>query len=168
MNIFFLDIDPEICAKYHVDKHVVKMIIELAQLLCTAHHIIGSDNEDFKIPYKKTHVNHPSAIWVRQGLYNYVWTVNLGLELCKEYTYRYEKVHKTEQYLQMLYENYPKFTPDLIIATKPLLAITNKECKIGNAIKSYREYYIREKSHLHSWKKRDVPEWILNDSRYLK
>ena len=93
MNIFFLDIDPEICAKYHVDKHVVKMIIELAQLLCTAHHIIGSDNEDFKIPYKKTHVNHPSAIWVRQGLYNYVWTVNLGLELCKEYTKRFTRLN---------------------------------------------------------------------------
>jgi hypothetical protein len=80
--------------------------------------------------------------------------------LCKEYTFRYEKVHKTQQYLEMLLVNYPKYPKELIIATKPLLAITNKACKIGNAIESYREYYIKEKKHLHSWKKREIPYWI--------
>jgi len=163
MNIFFLDIDPVICAKYHCDKHVVKMILELAQILCTAHHVLGSINEDFIIPYKKTHENHPSCKWVREGLYNYIWTVLLGLELCKEYTFRYGKIHKTQEHLQNLRLNYPDYPKELYISTKPLLAITNKKLHKDNAIKSYRLYYIKEKIHIHSWKNRSVPKWLNED-----
>ena len=36
MNIFYLHNDPKVCAELHVDKHVVKMIVEYAQLLSTA------------------------------------------------------------------------------------------------------------------------------------
>ena len=48
MNIFFLHRDPEQAAKEHVDKHVVKMIVEYAQLLSTAHRMIdGSEYTDY-------------------------------------------------------------------------------------------------------------------------
>ena len=68
MNIFILDYDVKKCAEYHVDKHVVKMILETAQLLCGAHWTTGGE-----APYKLSHKNHPSAIWTRQDLNNYMW-----------------------------------------------------------------------------------------------
>ena len=47
MNIFYLDTNPALCAEYHCDKHVVKMIIEYAQMLSTAHRVI--DGEEVKV-----------------------------------------------------------------------------------------------------------------------
>ena len=55
MNIFYLSHDPEEAAQYQYNKHVVKMILESAQLLCTAHRELGNDD----VPYKSTHKNHP-------------------------------------------------------------------------------------------------------------
>ena len=114
MNIFYLHTDPKRCAEMHNDKHCVKMILEYAQLLSTAHrvldgiHTVGhstsgrkkstyvlSDSRD-SILYSATHISHPSAIWVRQSAKNYVWLQNLLVELCLEYTYRYGKVHKVQ------------------------------------------------------------------------
>lgn len=86
MNIFYLDSNPTLCAKYHNDKHVVKMILETAQLLCGVHWVTGKE-----APYKLSHKNHPCSIWVRSSLENYLWLCELGLELCDEYTYRYGK-----------------------------------------------------------------------------
>ena len=40
MNIFFLDTDPKRCAKMHNNRHCVKMILEYAQLLSTAHRVL--------------------------------------------------------------------------------------------------------------------------------
>lgn len=37
MNIFYLERDPKIAAEFHCDKHVVKMIVESAQMLSSAH-----------------------------------------------------------------------------------------------------------------------------------
>jgi hypothetical protein len=104
MNIFFLHWDPRICAIMHVNSHVLKMIIELTQMLCTTHHITESK---YKPPYKATHKNHPCTIWVRMSTDNYKYTVNLGLELSKEYTYRYGKIHKCQSYIEELGKNIP-------------------------------------------------------------
>ena len=100
MNIFYLDKNPKLCAQYHVDRHVVKMILETAQLLSTAHWLTGGEG-----PYRATHKNHPSAIWARSNKSNYNWLCKLGLELCEEYTYRYGKIHKTQQHLEWLSKN---------------------------------------------------------------
>ena len=81
MNVFFLDREPVVAAKYHCDRHVVKMIVETAQLLSTACHMVGADDNDL---YKKTHVNHPSSVWVRSSRHHYVWTLRLLVALCKE------------------------------------------------------------------------------------
>jgi hypothetical protein len=77
MNIFYLDKSPYTCARYHCDKHVVKMILETAQLLCGAHWATGGTAQ-----YKPTHLNHPCAIWVRKSLSNYKWLCELGFNLC--------------------------------------------------------------------------------------
>ena len=80
MNIFVLDENPQVAAQMHNDKHVVKMILETAQLLCGVHHMVGGD---YDIPYKLSHKNHPCAIWVRQCIENYIWLCDLGLSLCE-------------------------------------------------------------------------------------
>ena len=114
MNIFYLHKDPDICATYHCDKHVLKMIIEYAQLLSTAHRLLdgvesrGSSKSgktqvrvwtlDYKrdtLIYKASHVNHPSNIWVRSSSEHYMWLWKLWHYLCVEYTNRYGKVHLT-------------------------------------------------------------------------
>ena len=40
MNIFYVDKDPVKAAKMLLDKHVVKMILESAQMLCTAKRVL--------------------------------------------------------------------------------------------------------------------------------
>ena len=154
MNIFFLDSDPETCAQMHVNKHVVKMILESIQLLCSVHYMTDSK---YTPPYKLTHKNHPCAIWARESLSNYKWLIELTKELCKEYTYRYAKIHKCEQYLDLLKNNLPPIED--IGFTKPRQAMPN-EYKEKDSIMAYRNYYFYDKQRMHSWKNREPPEWI--------
>jgi hypothetical protein len=183
LNIFYLDKNPQKCAQMHVDKHCVKMILEYAQLLSTAHRVLDGvlttglsqsgrkrqlyilqDDLD-KILYSATHINHPSAVWCRQSAANYMWLAELLEECCKEYTYRYGKIHKVESsgLMQILKNIFP-----INIANKPFTEPTPampEECKVpGDSIKSYRNYYMMNKSHLWSWKgkinKREVPFWF--------
>jgi hypothetical protein len=162
MNIFFLHFDPKTCAQMHVDKHVVKMILESVQLLCSAHHLYPNGKE-LKL-MKLTHKNHPSSIWTRESLSNYKWLVELTKELCKEYTYRYEKVHKCErEYLQILEENNPDIADIGFTPPKQAMLETYKieSDKIEDAIEAYRQYYFYEKNSMFKWKKRNVPDWIV-------
>ena len=108
MNIFFLHFDPKTCAQMHVDKHVVKMILESVQLLSSAHHMTAENNDTkFKPPYKLTHKNHPSSVWVRKSLSNYNWLLELTKELCEEYTFRYSKIHSCDFHIRWLSGNFP-------------------------------------------------------------
>lgn len=154
MNIFFLDFNTKKCAEYHCDKHVVKMILETAQLLCGVHWVIGSE-----APYKLSHKNHPCAIWTRSSLSNYLYLCDLGLELCKEYTYRYDKKHKSQDVIEWCLVNKPNIHD--VDFTAPPLAM-GEEFKIGNdAIESYRNYYIEGKKAIVSWKNRSIPDWFI-------
>lgn len=92
MNIFYLDEDPDIAARLQYNKHVVKMVLESAQMLCTAHHYY--DNGDH-VPYKPCHINHPSTIWTRSNTEHYYWLYKHMLALGNEYTRRYGKTHLT-------------------------------------------------------------------------
>ena len=156
MNIFVLDTDPKKCAVYHNDKHVVKMILETAQLLCGSHHVTESQHE---IPYKLSHKNHPCSIWVRECIENYIWLCDLGLELCEEYTYRYGKRHKSQDIIEWCLINTPNIPTNGDIT--PFALAMPDECKVGTAIDSYRAYYMVEKRNLASWKNRQTPEWYL-------
>ena len=88
MNIFVVDYDPNKSAQDLCDKHVVKMILETAQMLCAAHPIGTA-------PYKATHLKHPCTLWVARSIDNYEWLLTHGYALCREYTARYGKRHKT-------------------------------------------------------------------------
>jgi len=91
MNIFYLSEDPREAAELQYSKHVVKMVLETAQLLCTAHHELLGDDAD--VPYKATHKNHPSTVWARRSANNYEWLYQHFVGLCEEYERRYGKVH---------------------------------------------------------------------------
>ena len=154
MNIFYLHHLPLLCAAYHVDRHVLKMIIEYCQLLCSAHWMTGSS-----APYKLTHKNHPCAKWVRKCKGNYIWLCYLGLALCKEYTYRYKKIHKTQQHIEWLTKNIPNIPEGKFY--QPPQAMPD-EYKNKCSIVAYRNYYRGGKKHLHSYKRAKVPSWLYN------
>ena len=180
MNLFFLDIDPKKCAIYHCDKHVVKMLLEIVQMLYTAHHILKTIN----LPndcYKKHSPQHPTVIWVRINQYNYMYAAKLGLFLAEEYTFRYNRVHSCEKHIIWLNENLPNFKlENLPIFKKPVtckkfeelgmtpipLAMPD-ESKRNDPIKSYRNYYMVHKFYFAKWTKRNIPWWF-NYHSYLK
>lgn len=157
MNIFYLHSDPEKCAKMHCDKHVVKMIVETAQLLSTAHHEI--DGDPSIECYRSTHKNHPSAVWARKNRSNYQWLWQLLQGLLVEYTSRYGKVHKTES--SGIFNNLKTLPYELKggkFCEPP--QCMQERCKVeGDAIMAYRNYYIREKSYMARWKFTDEPVW---------
>lgn len=177
MNIFYLDKDPKTCAEMHVDKHCVKMILETAQLLSTAHRILdGTETTSIsnnrkkriwhlpdireQILYSATHINHPSAVWARESIENYGWLYSLLHYLCKEYTHRYEKVHKCESSgLVKQLSHVPRHLPNKPF-TEPTPAMPDQYKVPGNSIQSYHNYYNGEKQRMFAWKKRTPPSWI--------
>jgi len=132
MNIFFLDFDVKKCAEYHVDKHSTKMCVEYSQLLCGVHWVAGGE-----APYKLSHKNHPCSIWTRKSLSNYLYLCELGLELSKEYTYRYGKRHKSQDVIEWCLINKPNI-PDIGF-TEPAMAMPD-EYKVDSVVESYRNY----------------------------
>ena len=113
MNIFVLDRNPKIAAYMMCDKHVVKMILESAQMLSAVLYCDykdeykGSDKpviEQFGLPgYPKAHAKHPCTLWARQSKQNAMWLVQHMRALCLEYTKRYNKVHKQDG-IHLVYE----------------------------------------------------------------
>ncbi len=160
MNIFYLDNNPQKCAEYHCDKHVVKMILETAQLLSTAivetqPELISLYNEG-KI-YKPTHKNHPSAVWCRKNKENFKWLWNLWYHLLNEYAYRYWKRHKSS-FIILNSAAYVDIFPDWEF-TQPTQAMPD-EYKDDCSIKAYQHYYDIDKQRMHSWKRRPTPYFI--------
>lgn len=106
MNIFCSSPDPFESAKFLDNKRVVKMVLETCQLLSTAINVTGGIG-----PYRTTHLNHPCSIWVRENRSNYDWTVQHFIALLEEYTLRYGKTHKCQQYLEMFQARRIVFKP---------------------------------------------------------
>jgi hypothetical protein len=159
MNIFFLSYSARRAAKYHCDKHVVKMILETCQMLYTAHWIItkGVSLNDCPFrPYKPAFKNHPCNVWLRESLSNYRWLCRLGKYLCKEFTHRYKKIHKCDPYIKWLRKNEPPI-PDIGL-TLPAKAMPT-EYKSDCPVMSYRTYYVNDKSKFAEWKFNPVPYW---------
>lgn len=142
MNIFYLSTDPEKAAKYMYNKHVVKMILESAQLLCTAH--IISDGENANVPYKVTHKNHPSAIWARESVANYQWLYNHMMALGEEYTRRYGKKHLTILKCSGVLSKAPANVTKSEFTEMPQ-CMPDQYKVPGNSVEAYWNYYEAEK-----------------------
>ena len=203
MNIFYLDSVPALAAQYHCDNHVTKMILETAQLLSTAHRVLDGKKvveqvrsektgklrrrASYVLPdplldgllYRATHINHPSAVWVRTSVANYEWAHCLLMELLKEWAFRYDhagpEFHKTYQVAAML-----------VLPPKALEAIPGQSSRVtpiplrmpdehkdplGDAVWSYRLYYYtkifgRNAIQRNTWRKRPVPDWLYDMVRY--
>jgi hypothetical protein len=180
MNLFYLDDDLDKCAEYHIDKHVLKMILEAAQLITTTIWVdkyLGFiprklDSKELKVindvkrlepaiddriftRYLPTHVNHPSAIWVRSSLEHYYWTVNYANALNDEGMYRGYKSHASCAEVNRMPE--PTRLPDAGWTT-PTLAMPD-QLKSNDAVASYRKFYMLDKGPFATWKLRGKPDW---------
>ena len=159
MNIFYLHPDAKIAAQMHCDKHVVKMLLETSQLLCTAHRELDDNSfADDAGLYKATHKNHPSAVWVRQSRSNYRWTYALLIALCKEYTLRYGKTHKTQRLgIVGSLRRCPDNLPVGYFIAPPQCMPPEFHC--DNPVKAYRDYYLGKKMGFAVWKLK-TPDWV--------
>ena len=171
MNIFYLSSCPQEAAESHNDKHCVKMILEYAQMLSTAHRELDGDVPD--ILYKSTHKNHPSTIWTRSSKQHYDWLFRLFRQLSAEYTLRFSKsgdwgrdlkVHKTWDKLGKILETTPKNIKDNGWVDPP--QCMPDHCKDKDVIKAYRNYYIKEKNNFAVWKYTAEPGWFSKGMKY--
>lgn len=185
MNIFVLDKNPTVAAQMHCDKHVCKMIIESAQMLCAAHWVGWqkmlkppvdelnrrevqawlSERIDPRLrpPWKMTHVGHPCTQWTQRTWGNYMWLSLHGLSLCEEYTKRYGKVHKSLEVHRWLNRVIPPTFEGHIdnpVGTTPFAVAMPESYKIvGDPVASYRAYYLGDKARFAKWKNGDPPAW---------
>ena len=152
MNIFVLDLDPNKAALAQIDKHIIKMPLESAQLLCSAF-------EPGIAPYKRTHYNHPCGVWTRQSCENFVWLAWHGLALADEYTFRYGKVHASRAVILWCLQNVERVQFDSTGLT-PFAQAMPDEYKRADPVEAYRAYYRGAKAAIASWKPvRGQPEW---------
>lgn len=167
MNIFVLDRNPMTAATYHCDKHVVKMVLETAQILSTV--LKETNTTDDTILYRSTHKNHPAVKWARESKENYRWLVELGKYLSAEYTYRYGKVHKSDKVIQFADSYWKEISS--VNETKlniPInfVQVMPDKYKSNDTVQSYRNYYMGEKAHFATWTKREEPYWWFDNESY--
>lgn len=153
MNIFVLDAEPWRAAEYHCDQHVVKMILETAQMLSTALRTRGCTEGLYQSAYQ----NHPCTVWAGEAEGNLSWLCELGMGLLYEYTKRFGKVHKStsvihqaDRYIRKL--EYEPETP------RPLAMPDQYKCDC--AVASYRAYYVGEKMRFARYVRAPMPEWL--------
>lgn len=177
MNIFYLNEDPVVSSHLHCDKHVVKMVIEYAQMLSTAHRILDGeeyldktangrnikryrlqDTEMENVLYKASHIKHPSAIWVRENAIQYQYMYDMFVALCDEYTYRYGRVHETDKKLRVLLDQLP-MNIELGSWREPPQCMPD-DVKTDKSIDAYHKYYQVYKKDFAKWTDRPVPNFM--------
>ena len=174
MNLFYLDRQAAECARQHCDKHVVKMIIEYAQLLSAAHRILDGVQSEiiqnnrrkqvWTLPtdapfYVASHVKHPDAIWCRATAPNYRFLVTLFTHLCDEYTHRYGRVHATDTKLRQHLAQFPQNIPAGAFTEPP--QCMPDEYKAPDVVTAYQNLYVGSKARFAKWTNRQPPSWFI-------
>jgi len=175
MNIFFISMSAKQCAKWHANIHIVKMIVETAQLLCNVHHrqkelCLKPYMKRSRIPYKDSAAGHRklgSMIWVGNSLGNYRWAVEMGLELCAEYNRGRGRAagkttkHKTQKVLEWLQRHEPTFKTQRRTPVRPKhLAMPDKLKKAATSVECYRDYYYSKRRTMTMvWTPKVAPKW---------
>ena len=184
MNIFTTNICPIVSAQEMCDKHVVKMIVEYAQLMSTAHRVLDGeqyegrtrlnhrikrwlhpDKDLEELLYKASHIKHPSGIWCRSTTGNYKWLYDHFIASCDEYTHRYGKTHLTRTKLEEVFKTPPKNLPagpqtEFAVAIAP-----DQKCRQIPGfdklpvVDKYKQYIRSDKSFA-VWTKREKPSWF--------
>lgn len=165
MNIFYLDPDPTTAARYHCNRHIVKMTLETAQMLSAAHWRTGYTGpnhvEHGLGPYGECRAAKPTLgpmRWIMQSLANYRWAVRLGLALSADYTRRFDKVHATQAVLEWLRDHEPAL-PD--VGPTPFIPSNLPYLVPGDPVATYRRYYIGDKVRFAKWPAGETPEWFV-------
>ncbi len=153
MNIFVLDLDIEKCARYHCDQHVVKMILESAQIACTVLNLKG-----FTTPYKSTHMKHPCVLWAGTSFANLQWLKKLAKALNREYRYRYRTSEDHRSFAVIQHIEGMSFESTGL--TDFAQAMPEQYKVPGEPVKAYRSYYVGEKLKFARWTRRRRPAWI--------
>jgi hypothetical protein len=181
MNIFVVDKNPRVAAQSLCDKHVVKMIVESGQMLSTAHRVLDGvmyhemtkgdrprrikrwrlNDEREKHLWKASFINHPCTKWTMETAENYRWHVSHAFALCKEYTYRYGKRHKSQDLIEFLTLRFPNNIKQKEL-TDFALAMPD-EYKCEDAVESYRNYYNGAKTKIAAWNHSEQPDWFIGD-----
>ena len=184
MNIFALDTDPIVAAQLQCDKHVVKMIVESAQMLSTTHRMLDGaqtielskngrkvkrwllNDEREQVMYKAVHMNHPSTVWTRYTRGNYNWHYAHFIALCNEYTHRYGKVHATDKLLRNALRQAPNNIPDKGFTQFALAMKAQPQCiHPEDPVRSYREFYQTKQDRFSMvWTNRSVPTWFVRNN----
>ena len=180
MNLFILNNNPILAAQEQCDKHVVKMIVESAQMLSTVHRMLDGCEikrpsvsgktmaKYFELPderenvlYRACHFNHPCTIWTRESMHNYRWHYLHFIGLCDEYTYRYDKIHSTDTKLRKALSKLPNNIPVKKMTPFKLAMGSNPECITEDAVESYRKFYhTKQERFKMDWTKRPIPAWF--------
>jgi hypothetical protein len=161
MNIFVLDLDPKTSARYLCNEHCCKMVVESAQMLSTAHRLKSDDTDGL---YKLAHINHPSTIWTRESVENYLWHYEYFCYMAEEYEERYGKIHLT----YMMLKNRLQLPPEKITETKrtPFTLCMPEIYKQDDPVQAYRAFYIGEKLKFAHWSlPSTIPSWIIKHVR---
>lgn len=154
MQVFVLDYNPKESAKYYVDIHVNKILVEIVQILHSTYYYT---NEVTNNTYKLTHKNNPWSKWVRESLDNWKWLYIFGLCLYNEFLHRSDKnTHKSGEIL--LKSEFPKIK-SIGITNFPKSSLPN-DLRDDDIVNCYRKFYNRDKRHLFNWKNRNIPYWI--------
>jgi hypothetical protein len=154
MNIFALDENPVLAAQYQCNAHVVKMVLESAQMLSTYCHIKNLNEPNL---YKRTHINHPCQIWLHKNESNVKWLIEHAYALSDEYTFRYKKVHKSLRVISFV-DNLLKIdSPSK--DHSPFVLVMPEQYRNSDCIKAYRDYYMGDKRDFARWTVREIPSW---------
>ena len=181
MNIFILDEDPVKAAKFQCDDHVIKMTLESAQMLCTAHRVLDgseqlvlssngrrikkfvfNDDRDF-VFYQAAHISHPCSVWTRVSKENYKWLFQHFSALAAEYTFRFNKIHKSWKELSALLKFYPLNIPQHLLTPYAKALTLRKPISSNSIVDIYRQFYQEKMQRMRfRYTKRLVPNWLLN------
>ena len=156
MNIFYLDSDPKLAAMSHCDIHVNKMLLESAQIICTV-----AAHYDIAAPYKPTHASHPCVLWAAANSNNLRWLLDLAYWLNAEWRYRWERsiYHLSAEAINSMdITTLLCALPDSSFREPP--QAMPAEFQRPDSVAAYRAYYRWGKQHLHSWTKRERPDWL--------
>jgi hypothetical protein len=151
MNIFYVDENPGTAATNLIDKHVVKMVLETAQIMCTALSLHG-----VQTPYKPTHKNHPAVKWAAQSQPNFLWLFWHGYWLAWEYHLRYDRYHKSGDVIMWAFSQIMSIPSGQF--TEPPQCMP-EQYRGPNTVEAYRRYYCAEKLQLGPYTGRGEPSW---------
>lgn len=170
MNIFVLDRDPRRAARYHCDRHVVKMVLETAQLLSTALWHACPDEaarlHGAGLAYRPTHSRHPCSLWLLESAANVRWLGRLGIALADEYEHRYPgKAHASRSVIEACAAAFRRASAARCCALTPgprtrFVQAMPPEHRRDDPVEGYRAYYRGAKAHLARWTRRRRPAWF--------